>query len=107
MAKIHKDDNVQVLVGKDRGKTGKVLRVFGKEDKVLVEGVNMFKRHIRKMGQTEGGIIDVSKPVNISNIGLVCPACKKVSRAGFKVENGKKSRICIKCKEVLNAKTKG
>ncbi len=96
--KIKKGDEVKILLGKDRGKTGKVLRVSTKKNKVLVEGLNLFKRHIRKVGQQEGGIIEIAKPLDISNVNLVCPACKKVTRIGFKVEGKEKIRFCKKCK---------
>lgn len=99
--KIKKDDMVKILLGKDRGKTGKVLRVFGRRNKVLVEGVNKFKRHVRRMGQTEGGIIELSKPLNISNVALICPGCKKATRVSFKEEGDGKVRVCKKCKEVI------
>lgn len=99
--KIRKNDTVKILQGKDQGKTGKVLRVLGKKDKVLVEGVNMYKKHVRKMGQTEGGIIELSKPMDISNVALVCPACKKETRVGFKLEGKEKVRVCKRCKEVI------
>ena len=105
--KIKKDDTVQILLGKDRGKTGKVLRILTKKEKVLVEGLNMYKRHVRKSGQQEGGIIEIAKPLYISNVALVCPNCKKPTRVGFKVEGNNKIRICKKCKEVVNGKTKG
>lgn len=104
--KIKKNDEVKILTGKDRGKTGKVLHAFTKTGKVMVEGINMYKRHIRKNGQMEGGVIDLAKPLNISNVALVCPGCKKVSRVGFKIEGKEKMRVCLKCKEVLDAKTK-
>lgn len=104
--KVQKDDTVKVLLGKDRNKTGKVLRVFSKTGKVTVEGVNVYKRHIKRTGQMEGGTIDLTKPVNISNVAVVCPGCKKTSRVGYKIEGKNKVRVCLKCKEVLNAKTK-
>lgn len=101
--KIRKNDNVKVMAGKDSGKTGKVLRVVGKDGKVLVEGINMYKRHIKKMAGHEGTIIDMAKPVNISNVELICPACKKPTRVGFKTVGKEKIRICKKCqKEVGN-----
>ena len=94
--KIHRDDNVQILLGKDRSKSGKVLRVWTKEGKVLIEGLNMYKRHVKKSGQHEGGILDIPKPLNISNVALICPACKKPTRVGYKVVSGVKSRFCKK-----------
>ncbi|KKS13045.1 50S ribosomal protein L24 [Candidatus Daviesbacteria bacterium RIFOXYD1_FULL_41_10] len=66
--KIKKGDTVKILLGKDRGKTGKVLRVLAKKGKVLVEGVNAYKRHVRKMKGMEGGIIEINKPIDISNV---------------------------------------
>lgn len=101
MSKIKKDDTVQILLGKDRGKTGKILRVSTKKNAVLVEGVNMYKRHIRKMEGHEGGIIEVTKPLDLSNVALVCPHCKKPTRVGFKVEGDTKVRVCKKCKEAI------
>ena len=92
---------MKILLGKDRNKTGKVIRVLNKKGRVLVEGVNMYKRHVRKMGQTEGGIIEITKPVDASNLALVCPSCKKPTRVGFKSENNTKVRVCKKCKEVI------
>lgn len=99
--KIKKDDTVQILLGKDRGKNGKVLRVDVKEGKVWVEGLNMYKRHVRKAGQHEGGIIEIAKPLNISNVILACPHCKKPTRVGYKIEGNVKTRLCKKCKEVI------
>ena len=99
--KIKKDDKVQLLLGKDRGKSGKVLRVWSKEGKVLVEGTNVFKRHVKKTKQHEGGILDLPKPVDLSNVALICPACKKPTRVGFKLEGKIKTRICKKCGEVI------
>lgn len=101
MKKLKKDDQVKVMVGKDAGKTGKVLRILSKEDKVLVEGVNVYKRHVRHMANQEGRILDISKPVQISNVVLICPSCKATTRVGFKVEGDKKARICKKCQQLI------
>jgi len=97
--KIKKGDKVRILLGKDRGKEGTVEYVMGKKGKVFVGGVNIYKRHVKKMGNIEGGIIDIPKPVNISNVALICPNCKKVTRVGYKVEKTGKVRICKKCKK--------
>lgn len=99
--KIQKNDTVKILLGKDRGKTGKVLRVFPRKDKILVEGINVSKRHVKKTKEHEGGVINLSKPVNISNVILICPSCKKESKVSFEIKNGVKNRICRKCKEVI------
>ncbi len=101
MNKIKKGDKVQVMIGKDRGKTGNIERVLVTKLQVFISGVNMVKRHVKKQNQTEGGIIEIIKPVNISNVQLICPSCKKITRVGFKVEEKKKVRICLKCKKQI------
>ncbi|MDD2822723.1 MAG: 50S ribosomal protein L24 [Candidatus Daviesbacteria bacterium] len=102
--KIQTGDSVKILLGKDRGKTGKVLRVWTKEDKVLVEGINMYKRHVKKTAQHEGGILDIPKQINISNVAFMCPECKKPTRIGMKIEADTKYRFCKKCKEKIVVK---
>lgn len=104
MQKIIKGDNVKVMLGKDAGKTGAVEKVLGKSGKVYVGGVNLYKRHVRSMQGVEGGIIDLPKPINVSNVQLVCPACKKVTRVGFKVEGETKVRVCRKCGKAVGNK---
>lgn len=104
--KIKKGDKVKVLLGKDSGKTGTVQFILAKEKRVFVEGVNLYKRHVKKMGETKGGIIDIPKPLDISNVALICPNCKKITRVGFKITGKEKIRICKKCKkEIRYAKT--
>lgn len=95
--KIKKGDKVKVLLGKDRGKEEVVQYVLVKKGKVFVEGVNIYKRHIKKQGDREGGIIDLPKPMDISNVALICPNCKKLTRVGFKSSGDIKMRICRKC----------
>lgn len=103
--KIKKGDKVKVLLGKDHGKEGTVEYVLAKEKKVFVDGINLYKRHVKKTTQSAGGIINIPKPLDLSNVALICPNCKKVTRVGFKVVGGSKMRICRKCKkEVSNAK---
>lgn len=99
--KIKKGDKIQVLVGKDRGRTGTVERVYPKKDRLVVTGVNVYKRHVRKQGQVEGGIIDIIKPINLSNVALVCSICKKPTRVGFKLLDKTKKRICKRCQTVI------
>ncbi len=99
--KIKKGDNVKILLGKDKGKMGKVDYVVGKDKRVFVSGVNLYKRHVKKMKDVEGGIIDIPKSMDISNVALICPNCKKVTRVGIKRVGQIKTRICKKCgKEV-------
>ena len=95
MAKIKKDDLVQVISGKDKGKQGKVLRVFPADERVLVEGVNRVTRHLRagqnNNGSTEGGIQVVEAPVHISNVAVVDPETKKPTRVGYRFETVEKN----------------
>ena len=96
--KIKTGDTVIVLSGKDKGKTGKVLRADPKGQKVIVEGVNVATKHQRprKQGE-EGGIIKIETPIYASKLQVVCPKCGKATRVGHKIENGTKSRVCKKC----------
>lgn len=107
--KIKKGDKVKILLGKDRGKEGKVEMVLGKEKKVFIGGANMYKRHVKKHKDMQGRILDIPKPMNISNIALICPNCSKVTRVGYKrlpssevkSESTDKLRICKKCKKEI------
>lgn len=101
MQKIRKGDNVQIILGKDQGKSGTIQRVLDDGNKAVILGLNISKRHVRKQGQVKGGVIDLSKPVDISNLMLVCPNCKKMTRVGFKIEDKEKFRICRKCKKEI------
>ena len=96
--RIKKGDNVQVLSGNDKGKTGEVLEVIQKEDKVVVKGVNVRKKHVkaRKQGD-ESGIIPVECAIPASKVNVVCPKCGKVTKVGYRVDNDKKVRVCKKC----------
>lgn len=100
-SKIKKGDKVKVLLGKDRGKEGTVELVKAADNRVFVGGANLYKRHVKKTGGMEGGIIDIPKSLNISNIGLICPNCKKITKVGYKLEGTKKMRICKKCKKEI------
>jgi large subunit ribosomal protein L24 len=96
--KIKKGDTVLVISGKWKGKTGKVLRAFPREMKVLVEGVNIVKKHQRpKRTGEKGEIVEIPKPISVSKVKLICPKCKRATRVGYKIIEGKKYRICKKC----------
>ena len=96
--RIKKNDVVKIMSGKDRGKTGKVLRVFTADDKVTVEGVNVFKKHSRPRRQGEKGeVVMVTRPLQISNVMPVCTACGKATRVGHAISGKIKSRVCKKC----------
>lgn len=96
--KLRKGDTVKVLSGNDKGKTGEVLEVIPKSEKVIVKGVNVRKKHIkpRKQGE-EGGIIPVECGMPISKVNVVCPKCGKVTKIGYKEEKDGKVRVCKKC----------
>lgn len=104
--KIKKGDKVKILLGKDRGKEGKVELVSGKVSKVFVGGANLYKRHVKKHQNMEGGIIDLPKPMDISNVALICPNCNKVTRVGYTVIGNDKIRICKKCKKEIKTDAK-
>ncbi len=103
MSKIKKNDQVKIISGKDKGKTGKVLRVFPTEEKILVEGLNLRKKHMkpRKEGE-KGQRIEIPGKLNISNIMLVCPKCGKDTRVGYKIVEKNKFRFCKKCQAEIN-----
>lgn len=100
--KLKKDDSVKVVSGKDKGKVGKVLKIYSKEGKVLVENVNQYKRHLKKKTQGEKSeIVTLTKPLPVSNLSLICPKCNKVTRVGFRVDKEKKVRFCKKCDKTI------
>ncbi|MBU4204582.1 50S ribosomal protein L24 [Patescibacteria group bacterium] len=100
--KIRKGDTILIISGKDRAKTGKVLNVFPKEETVLVEGINLKKKHLRpKKSGEKGQIVQVPAPVHASNVKLVCPKCSKAARVGYKTEKNKKYRFCKKCSQEI------
>jgi large subunit ribosomal protein L24 len=100
---VRKDDVVVVLSGKDKGRKGKVMSTLPKEDKVLVEGINVSKRHSKPRKRTDpGGIIEKECPIYASKVMRVCPKCQKPTRAAFHItEDGTKNRICKKCGETV------
>ena len=99
--KIRKDDTVQVIAGKDKGKRGTVVSVIAKKDAVIVSGVNMVKKAMRKRSQQDqGGIAEIEAPLNISNVAIVCKKCGP-TKIGFKIDGDKKTRVCRKCGEAL------
>ncbi len=101
--KIIKGDNVLVIAGKDKGRTGKIMKSYPKDSMVLVEGINLKKKHVRPKKEGEKGqVISLATPLNISNIKIICPKCGKAARIGYRVEkDGKKVRICKKCDSTI------
>lgn len=103
---LKKNDQVEVITGKDKGRVGKILRVLKEQDKVVVERINMIKRHTKptEMNQ-QGQIVDKEAPIHVSNIQLICPECTKTGRIGKKIlEDGTKVRFCKSCGESIENK---
>jgi len=106
MKKLHvkKGDLVLVIAGKDRGKSGKVIRVMPKKEAVIVERLNMVKRHLRPSPTTgKGGIVEKEAPIHVSNVQILCGKCNRPTRVGHRIlEDGTKVRVCKKCGESLD-----
>jgi len=101
--KIKKGDQVMVITGRDKGKTGEIKRVLRAENRVVVQGVNMAQRHQRQTPSQQGGIISKELPIHVSNVMIVCGACGKATRIGHNVlADGKKVRICRSCNSSLD-----
>lgn len=103
MNKIKKNDTVYVLTGKDRGKTGRVFKVYPGVGRALVEGINYIKKHARKsQANPQGGIVQKENPIHMSNLALLCKTCNRPARIGINIlADGTKSRFCKRCKEVI------
>jgi large subunit ribosomal protein L24 len=100
--KVKKGDNVLIIAGKDKGRTGKITKSLPKEAKILVEGINMRKKHVRPRREGEKGqIVDIPAAMDVSNVKVICPKCGKATRVGYSVEKDSKNRICKKCKQVI------
>ncbi|MEI8061548.1 MAG: 50S ribosomal protein L24 [Candidatus Berkelbacteria bacterium] len=105
--KIKKNDNVSVITGKDRGKTGIVERVFPADDKVVVTGVNVYKKSVKPTRKApKGGIIEINAKIQASNVAIVCPSCSKITKIGYSMSGDKKIRVCRKCKGSLEVEKK-
>jgi len=103
---VTKNDNVTVLSGKYRGKTGKVLKVFPKNNRVIVEGVNIIKRHTRPSQKNQqGGIVEKEAAIHVSNVMVICPKCSRPTRIGYRLlDDGTKARVCRHddCGEIIS-----
>lgn len=100
--KIKKGDKVKITVGKDKGRDGVVEKVYQKSEKILIQGINLFKRHLKKSDENQqGGIVDVPRPFPAAKVALICPKCGKPTRIGFKVEKNRKYRVCKKCESKI------
>lgn len=100
--KLKKNDEVVIVKGKDKGKKGKIEKVYASENKVLVPGVNLYKRHYKSRLQNRPSeIMEITKPFPVGNVALICPNCHKETRIGYKFENKEKIRICKKCNKKI------
>ena len=104
--KLHINDTVKVLSGDDKGRTGKITRIYPKENKALVDGLNTYKKHLKNQSnQDSGGIVTLSRPLFISKLQLICPQCHKPTRVTFSGTGSDKVRLCGKCHKPLSVTT--
>ena len=101
MFKFKVGDEVLINTGKDKGKKGKIEKVLESENRVVVENVNVYKRHKKAAVNQQAGIVEITRPIDASKVTLICPKCSKPTRIGFKKEGNVKTRICKKCKGVV------
>ena len=105
MLHIKKGDKVKILSGDEKGKTGKVLEMFPKDNRAIVEGINIVSRHKKpRSAQEAGGITKTEAPIGLSKLQVVCPVCGTAARMGFVIEGDKKSRVCKKCGKAIDNK---
>ena len=100
--KIHKGDTVLIISGKNKGRKGKVIEALPKEARIIIENINLRKKHIRpKKSGEKGQIVELPGPLSVSDVKIVCPRCGKAARVGYKLEGKKKFRICKKCNQEI------
>lgn len=100
--KLKREDEIIIVKGKDKGKKGKIEKVYTKTEMVLVPGMNLYKRHFKSRTQNKPSeIMEITKPLRVGNVALICPHCKEQTRVGYKVENKEKVRICKKCNKKI------
>lgn len=102
--KFKKGDTVKVTIGKDKGSEAKIERVIVKEGKVVLPGINIYKKHVKGVGEQKGGIYEIPRPLALGKFALICPKCKKETRIGYKFVGKEKSRICRKCGKEIDTK---
>lgn len=96
--KLKKGDKVKIIRGKDNGREGTIDRTYPKSEKVLIQGINMYKKHIKKSEQApQGGLVDLPRPLQSSKVMVICKNCGKPTRIGYKVDKDRKVRVCKKC----------
>lgn len=106
MLKYKIGDKIKITAGKDKGKTGKIEKIFPKRSRVLIPDTNLYKKHVKGFKGQKGGIYEIPRPLPFSSIALVCQNCKKATRVGFDIRADKKIRVCKKCNQEIIYKTK-
>lgn len=105
MMKFKVNDQVKITAGKDKGRDGKIEKIFPKRKEVLVPGINIYKKHVKGQGREQkGGIYELPRPLSFAKIALICPKCKKVTRVGFRLLGSEKVRVCRKCDKEIDTK---
>jgi len=105
MFKFKINDTVQITAGKDKGRSGKVIKVLPSVQKVLVEGINLYKKHIKPKGNEPGTILTLPRAISVASIALLCPSCNKPTRVGFDASQTPKVRVCHKCRQIISSVT--
>lgn len=106
MFKFKIGDTIKITAGKDKGRTGKILKVLPQDQKVLVEDLNLYKKHLKPKGNEAGQIVSLPRPISTASIALVCPSCGKATRVGFDASQKPKVRVCHLCRQVITTETK-
>jgi len=101
--RLKKGDTVKVIAGKEKGKTGKIIKIISNRDRLIVEKLNFIKRHQGPTAKGKGGIVEKEGPIQISNVMLICNKCDTAVRVGYRISDGNKIRFCKKCHEILDA----
>ena len=104
MIKLKIGDTVKITAGKDSGREGKIEKVLVGDMKVIVPGVNLYKKHVKGTGDVKGGVYDIPRPLGFGKIALICPKCKKITRVGFRFAGTEKVRVCRKCDKEIDTK---
>lgn len=106
MFKFKVNDTVKITAGKDKNQTGKIIKIYPGLDKVVVEGKNTYKKHIKRQGEQAGSIATLSRPLSVASVALICPNCGKPTRVGFDASHDPKVRVCKKCGKPITITTK-
>lgn len=101
MTKFKIGDQVKITAGKDKGRTGKIEKIYPSRELVLIPEVNVYKKHVKGIGEVKSGVYDLPRPLSFAKIALLCPKCKKTTRVGFKLAGKNKVRVCRKCNKEI------